>query len=775
MVEGAAYKAGVRSGDQIIKVNGTLVTRLGHTEVVRKIQSCGSFVGLTLLSSTSSITPVNTNTIISSSSPATSPTPPIQTTSTMPSSLGPSLTPSTANTALSNFQQMYSMNSMILNNNNNNLIRITGPQPVPESTQQQFLNIQIQTLQNYISKKLQELEELKLMRAPQQELDRCQKIIDDMTTKLEMHKMNISSSNTVGSHSRQHSFETNTNEQQTLPRIMPMDDDVDLDTDIAQSYEYIDDMELERDINNSLKSLSKSANSYIVRTGTSARDKTKRDSNLSSIFETISPISGSDSLSSSIFNTKAWFNLHLDSLRICKYLIIQKLVPPNQLLFYVMAKTVFPKIVTNCPITPATHKSQVIQRWAYQIIATFITRDSPLFIKEFPSDCLETFERNLTALISANPSATDIVPSPFEPFLKSIYEIVHKQWQEFMLYMHRQRSQTNQSGSSSTMSSWLQTNPKHDLISIIETLLTAQSSINNGNNIQAKLDLRDIDSILDTFVQLVKLNQAESTMAMISSLLAIGRYIFNITTSRHCLLLECGSSGSSAIIAGSSTISSPLTAIQLNTISVSSSLNPILKLSSESTSHTKKSGHKRNSMIPIGSKSFSVTSHTLSNSFDSSSLPQNAGTFLEDRSHTFVSIVEMNTITYCTSCLLPLWGDPYTLKCTKCLMHAHLWCRKTAAANNICNDVQNQQFLSQSGKQSNIGQRRVKSEKKSVFEKITGKKVSKRNNDFINNNETTLTRTSSISSSSSDSISSLDKSTSDCEDGDNHYKKEIER
>ncbi|RWS30854.1 Rho guanine nucleotide exchange factor 12-like protein [Leptotrombidium deliense] len=31
--DGAAYRAGVRAGDQIIKVNGTLVTKYNHSEV----------------------------------------------------------------------------------------------------------------------------------------------------------------------------------------------------------------------------------------------------------------------------------------------------------------------------------------------------------------------------------------------------------------------------------------------------------------------------------------------------------------------------------------------------------------------------------------------------------------------------------------------------------------------------------------------------------------------------------------------------------------------
>uniref|UniRef100_A0A3Q2CKQ0 Rho guanine nucleotide exchange factor (GEF) 12a n=1 Tax=Cyprinodon variegatus TaxID=28743 RepID=A0A3Q2CKQ0_CYPVA len=45
--EGAAMRAGVQTGDRIIKVNGTLVTHSNHTEVVKLIK--GSYVALTVL------------------------------------------------------------------------------------------------------------------------------------------------------------------------------------------------------------------------------------------------------------------------------------------------------------------------------------------------------------------------------------------------------------------------------------------------------------------------------------------------------------------------------------------------------------------------------------------------------------------------------------------------------------------------------------------------------------------------------------------------------
>ncbi|XP_075585041.1 uncharacterized protein LOC124495068 [Dermatophagoides farinae] len=884
--EGAAYKAGVRSGDQIVKVNGTLVTRMGHAEVVRMIQSCGAFVGLTLHTTTTNTTAAtvspnsnqslnntnnnnnnnngttNTTTLTSSSSdltlrhlsPANSPIPPannnnnnnIQSHGTNSVSMTSSSSPFATVSTSSNYSSMYPMNMVILTSNNP--IQITGPQPVPESTQQQYHENQIRTLKEMINKEHRHLEGLKLMCAKQTELDSCQKRINEMTSKLEMHQSNITAymnnNSSSNNHSRQHSFEnstspsvqdfsspsiithhhhhhqrTNSSDQSIIgsnsksPRIMPMDEDVDNDAENSgiYPYEYIEDFDIDRDVarqqsadltsstaKSSTIGIAKSVSnpSVSLRPGNNSRDKTKRDSKIMPIFET--PIeSSSGGGGGSILNPKSWYNIHLDSLRMSRYLIQHKMQPPNELLFYVMARNVFPRIVTSTAI-PAVNKFQVIQRWAYQIIATFVTKESPLFIQEFQPDFLEQFDRNLTALISANPSATDVIASPFDPFLMAIYETLRKQWEEFMM-------------ATSSSSQMMNSNPKHDLQAIIEMLFTTHTHIcmtpqqqpstpTIATNSNMKIDLRDIDPILDSFVALVKSHQSESTMALISSLLAIGRYIFHMTTSKHCLLLECSGPGSSSSSSFSSSISSALPINSNNSTNTNTSnnlaqvptLNPLLKLSSES-SRSSKSGHKRNSMIPIGSKSFTSSSgshsldlHSHSNVgsgitgsggggvgsiVSSSNLLANSGFTIEDRSHSFVSIVEMNHIIYCTSCMLPMWGDPYTWKCTKCLMYTHQWCRKIAAANNICNNDTHHQHQnstssqqSQSGSINNKNNRRAKSEKKSVFEKFAvGKRRRNHPSDF--NIFTSLARTqSSCSSSSSTSSISSEISSSDLDD-----------
>lgn len=858
--EGAAYRAGVRPGDQIVKVNGTLVTKLGHTEVVRMIVNGGSFVSLQLQPMSPSAT--NQQVPLSNSPPPTASSPtqllPQQTIlSAMPDRLiAPSTTsqnPTTAHVSSNSGQ----FSPPLFSINTNPMKHITGPQPVPQAKQQEFLEIQIRTLQEMINKELKHLDCLKMNNGPTSEMDRCQKLINDMKIKLEVLKNNTSAfifnqqqQNQNNQHSRQHSFENDFNQatstsligngnkisadslqvpsstlnsgpnsSTTSPRILPMDDDVEIDHD---EYEYISDDHLhhhshglehqimfDQQQREKTKPVAKSASNPTVslRSNVSVKDKIKRDSKtLSSIFETgpVAMFSGATSIGQtgtitpsttnhskspssssmtaqsqqqpSLVTSKAWYQIHRETLRLCRYLLEQENTAPCEVLFYTLAKNVFPKIVTTS-IPPAL-KAQTIRRWAFQIISTFIVKDSPLFMQDYPHECLEKFEHNLTALISANPLATDVVASPFEPFLITICDKVKNQYEDFFHYMH---------SSSATATS--QTTAKHDLTATLEILLKqTQPVIGFGStatlqniNIQTKVDLGEIDKLLDHYLKVVETQRLESNIALISSLLAIGRYIFGITTSRHSLLLE-------------PTISESLTSF--HQLTLQSALNPVLKLSSD-TSSNKKSSSKRNSMIPIGSKS-SFTSNTSnsSNSFDASpnilsqltngsgnnsksgtsmsshtnSTSGNiSGNVIEDRSHCFITITEMNNVLDCYHCMKPLWGDPYSLRCNKCLMYTHLWCRKLAAESNTCtNDktiTQNQQTTNSSSKRF-----RNKKETNNFFGKI-GKKVSKRNrtdqNQFNSNSNLFSTglqrQTSSCSATSSDSTSQQ-SSSSDSED-----------
>lgn len=63
---GAAWKAGVRKDDRIIKVNGTLVRSYDHKQVVRMIKNCTPFVNLTL-HSPQTVAPTDTYNVVSSS------------------------------------------------------------------------------------------------------------------------------------------------------------------------------------------------------------------------------------------------------------------------------------------------------------------------------------------------------------------------------------------------------------------------------------------------------------------------------------------------------------------------------------------------------------------------------------------------------------------------------------------------------------------------------------------------------------------------------------
>ncbi|XP_054156470.1 rho guanine nucleotide exchange factor 12-like [Oppia nitens] len=126
---GAAWRAGVRPGDEIIKVSGTLVTRMNHGEVVRMIQSCGSYVGLTLLSLKN---------------------PPPSTT----------------------------------NNMQAKPIQITGPQPASESTQQAYDDRKMDIFRDMINKQREYLEEM-IAKRNQTEIDKTLKTIKHLEKEIE--------------------------------------------------------------------------------------------------------------------------------------------------------------------------------------------------------------------------------------------------------------------------------------------------------------------------------------------------------------------------------------------------------------------------------------------------------------------------------------------------------------------------------------------------------------------------------------------------------------
>ncbi|CAG2115540.1 unnamed protein product [Medioppia subpectinata] len=131
---GAAWRAGVRPGDEIIKVSGTLVTRLHHGEVVRMIQNCGSYVGLTLL--------------------------------------GMKTPPPTANMAAKTIQ-------------------ITAPQPPSESTQQAYDETKAEIIKDMIRRQREHLEKMRAKRN-QPEIERTEKTIHKLEKEIE--KMTLDAS-----------------------------------------------------------------------------------------------------------------------------------------------------------------------------------------------------------------------------------------------------------------------------------------------------------------------------------------------------------------------------------------------------------------------------------------------------------------------------------------------------------------------------------------------------------------------------------------------------
>lgn len=137
---GAAWRAGVRPGDKIIKVSGTLVTHHHHGEVVRMIQSCGSYVGLTLL--------------------------------------GLKTPPASANMAPK-------------------AIQITGPQPASESTQQAYDENKVLKIKEMIDKQKEHLNGLlsnpkKNSQNQKSEIDKTVKTIEKLEKEIEKMTFDVS-------------------------------------------------------------------------------------------------------------------------------------------------------------------------------------------------------------------------------------------------------------------------------------------------------------------------------------------------------------------------------------------------------------------------------------------------------------------------------------------------------------------------------------------------------------------------------------------------------
>lgn len=656
--DGAAFRAGVRSGDQIIKVNGTLVTRLGHAEVVRMIQSCGSFVGLTLFSN--------------NSSPANSPTPPAVGQQSQPF-VSSSISPIPALPTRT----------------------ITGPQPVTESTQQAYQDNKIKTFQEMIDNQSKHLEELKQQANNPQEIERVSKIVDDLKRKLLYHQSTLANNNNLGAliHMDQEKCSNNGTTSQNIPirsQIMAMDSDYEdncgnnsgeMENDSFYYTPCDEDGLNNNSTNNSISPITNKSPPTSKYFPIKLSAKSKRDS------KCLSMISTQPNL-----NVVSMENIHLNSLRIARY-VLQNQMMPNALMFYTVTKHIFPSIVNSTFCTTPAAK-QIVQRWAYQIVATWVIKEAPLSFLDFPTESLDQFDKNLSNLIAGSLSTNTNI---FDPFMDKVKEIVLKQMNDYSNVIQLKPE-------------LLSTSPKYDLLTCIEILLLPGLPA----GLAGKLDIRELDSTLDQFVTHVKTRISGQTIAMISSLLTIGHYLFNIS-SKHILLSDFNLNDS-GITASSNNAS----------YSVGSSLNPVLKLSD---SVSKKSNHKRNTSLPANSRS-PISNVNTGSSFDSgvgnSSNKQPLGVM--EYGHYYQPIREMTKILYCSVCYGPFWGE-YNYICNSCFIKAHLWCRKDSATfqchnaeasgsvSSVTNSTSNVQLRNKDGSKNRL----FKGDKKSMFGKITGK------------------------------------------------------
>lgn len=581
-----------------------------------------------------------------------------------------------------------------------------------ESTQQAYQDNSIRVLQEMIDTQVKYLDQLMKSQAAPQVIESVSKTIEDLERKLLHHQSNTSNNNNGGTNP----FDLDRGFNGHPPnRIMPMDSDYE-DNGEGDGAIYCTPCDEDGLNNNNSSSTvsSKSPNSTptTLLSATSGAKyskyllagKSKRDSK--------TPLPPSQA----ILDIEL---INVNSLRISRYLVNNQ-VSPNALLFYTVAKHIFPKLVNNmfCVSHPAA--KQIVQRWANQIVATWILKDSPLFFLEFPSETLDQFDKNLSGLINTS------LPNIFEPFLEKVKELVQKDMADYY-------------NAVSVKPELLSTSAKYDLQACIETLLLAGSPAASG--LVGKLDIREMDSTMDQFVSHVNARHSGHIIALISSLLTVGHYIFGIT-SKHILLsdLYC---------------SAP---IVCNTIPSITSLNPVLKLSSEGS---KKSNQKRASVVSVNS---GVSLDSTLSAVSVGGGKQYGGGVME-YGHYYQPVREMNKIMYCSICLAPFWGE-YNYICGKCLITAHLWCRKDSAESYPCQNVDSNTSLSgmhtsqsfsvslRSKESGAKNRQRSKSDKKSVFEKITGKTFQKPDSSgHLNKSDSSISATSSESLTTSDSSS----------------------
>lgn len=743
LLDGAAFKAGVRNGDRIIKVNGTLVTKLSHADVVRLIQNCGSYVGLTLLSNPNAGLQSMGNIELSTSPQAHSPTPPMQ---QLPGGSGAiSPNPTTPSTSL---MSQHSISGTL------NSYQITSPQKAPDSTVQSYQNNQILTLRKMIEAQ----EGLMKSTISEKEKTDAARVIEELKKKLNGLIAYHNNNNNYNESSNSSIISTTTSSisgssalgSSTLPvrsTIMTVDSDYEdnvpsyqatIGSDGSSSVLMGSDLLLggghsEDDLHLFSSQASKSPPSKISSSFLSKiPGASKRDSkvfnlaaaggmlaspvmtafNNSGTMGPVSPNSLSSSSSSSSSNQITIENLPVHSLRFARYLITNTDFAPNPMLFYVITKYIFPRVVAqatsivvnshshshnhqqrNAGILDTTGLRTLIHRWANQIMATWVCNETPLYFYDFGN--LEAFDSKLGSFIATvsaigPPTAQPVLAAnPFEtPFLEKSAEIVLRQLKDFQKLVAAKPELLN-------------TTARADLQATVEHLLLGPPGPGGSGAAGLKLDLNQVDFTVDQFISSAQMQDngktMVSTMAVISSLLTIGHYVFNIP-SKHLLLSDpqnCNAlllhSGSAALLGTAGLLGLASGSPAAAAVNSPLATNPVLKLSSESTS-SGKGKHKRMTSLPAQSKpsmNGGGTSAAGSTSgADLLAMAAATGTGISENGHLFVQVNEMTSVIYCSGCQVSLWGDLYNYRCPKCLMFVHLWCIKSTAPLNPCENLE---------------------------------------------------------------------------------------
>jgi len=722
--DGAAYKAGVRSGDFIIKVNGAVVTNHNHREVVQMIQSCTNQVALTLRGSTNQSPNSTSNNLINLSNQSTL----IQNdvasnTNSLPLNLA-----SSTSTRIRPFNQ----SSSCLNNSQRH---ITPPLPANDSTLIEFEKSRLDTIKRMLGGEREFLNKLrkdeKYPNEKESEINNTLKRIRTLEEQLSANELN-SNKNTVARYIvpleasfaniqlnnqlnssrtssissinhqlglKQNSFNNGTNSSAAITARKHLsaenlhffthlpNADLDAHTKKSHSFGQYDHQHPINSltINNSIDSVMNQSNSSKDSASFFSNSSFTNLNQTSTTTVTSSSIDQEFDISSLMMNnSRPNIDLLLDPKNVHLLLnflhhLLQNKLDINPTLFYILTD-LFKKVCENSKLTTldSTNSSfqNHIRKWAFEIYSTFLFNDSPLRLNyDFMKDQTQLYE-----LLSENfTSPTTLVNSIFDPYFERCKELINQQIDQFKKNLPLSNGLSSSGGT---------------MVRKIPASVIVECLINDVPDLphQVSMNASSASTLLAQITILVSYLLNNSTVSS-QSIQAIAQLTCFTSILYHCFQNLLVSSDENA-----------------NTLSKLIPVPVYLSFHQANTSQSNQLQHKRHKSLPASSSnnqnSSAIPYHLSSSSqptgnhnppsqqqtttiTSSSSLqPKTLATSANNQiflksGHVFSLLNTTKPNNNCSGCNQSIWAM-FGWHCQLCLLSAHHWCLRSTAEEHHC-------------------------------------------------------------------------------------------